>query len=102
MSDGVRNRIAGDVAISVAVAATRPLREACERLALLVDGLERFVTTSMGPSPYPYKSLQVLRNDLTDAYLQASAAARPCWADARGQSEMKYCISEGALRAKTR
>ena len=76
MSEVVRNQIAGDVAISVAVAATRPLREACERLALLVDGLERFVTTSMGPAPYPYKSLQVLRNDLTDAYLQASAAAR--------------------------
>ncbi|MBP9088358.1 MAG: hypothetical protein KBG15_19715 [Kofleriaceae bacterium] len=76
MSDAPYNRLAGEVAISVAAAATRPLREACERLALLVDALERFVTTSSGPAPYPYKSLQVLRNDLTDAYLQASAAAR--------------------------
>ncbi len=76
MSDVPHPRVAGEVAIAVAVAATRPLREACERLALLVDRLERFVTTSSGPAPYPYKSLQVLRNDLTDAYLLASAAAR--------------------------
>ena len=76
MKDAPHTRVAGEVAISVAVAATRPLREACERLALLVDSLERFVTTSSGPAPYPYKSLQVLRNDLTEAYLQASGAAR--------------------------
>lgn len=76
MSEPLHHRLAGEVAISVAVAATRPLRDACERLALLVDSLERFVTTSSGPAPYPYKSLQVLRNELTDAYLQASAAAR--------------------------
>ncbi len=75
MSDAPR-QLAGEVAISVALAATQPLREVCDRLALLVDGLERFVTSSTGPTPYPYKSLQTLRNDVTDAYLQASVAAR--------------------------
>jgi len=75
VSDAPR-QLAGDVAISVALAVTQPLREVCDRLALLVDGLERFVTSSTGPTPYPYKSLQTLRNDVTDAYLHASVAAR--------------------------
>jgi hypothetical protein len=71
-----RQQITGDTAIAVAQACTTPLRDACERLALLVDGLERFVTTSSGPEPYPYRSLQTLRNDLTQAYLQATSASR--------------------------
>lgn len=68
--------IAGDVAIDVARQLADPVRALRERLGLVVDHLERHVATSTGPTPYPWRSLQALRQDLAAAYLEATALAR--------------------------
>ena len=69
-------RIAGDVAIDVARQLAEPVRALRDRLGLVVDRLERFVATSTGPSPYPWRSLQTLRQDLAATYLEATTLAR--------------------------
>src|SRR5262249_41575223 len=43
---------------------------------LVVDHLERHVATATGPTPYPWRSLQTLRQDLAAAYLEATTLAR--------------------------
>jgi signal transduction histidine kinase len=53
-----------------------PLRGLRDRLGLVVDHLERHVATSTGPTPYPWRSLQSLRQDLAAAYLEATQLAR--------------------------
>ena len=68
--------VGGDVAIEVAQQLTDPLRGLRDRLGLVVDHIERFVATSTGPSPYPWRSLQTLRQDLASAYLEATQLAR--------------------------
>jgi signal transduction histidine kinase len=68
--------VAGDVAIEVARQMTDPLRGLRDRLGLVVDHIERFVATSTGPTPYPWRSLQTLRQDLAAAYLEATELAR--------------------------
>lgn len=68
--------VAGEVAIDVARQLTDPLRGLRDRLGLVVDHIERHVATSTGPTPYPWRSLTTLRQDLAAAYLEATQLAR--------------------------
>jgi signal transduction histidine kinase len=68
--------VAGEVAIEIARQLADPVRALRDRLGLVVDHLERHVATSTGPSPYPWRSLQALRQDLAGAYLEATTLAR--------------------------
>ena len=71
-----RRQLAGDVAAEVARRLADPLRALRDRLGLLIDQIERHVATSTGPTPYPWRSLQVLRQDLASTYLEATQLAR--------------------------
>ena len=64
--------IAADVTREMA----EPLRDLRDRLALVVDTIDKHVAMSTGPTPYPWKALQLLRQDLADAYLQTAQMAR--------------------------
>ena len=75
-SDRTIKRVAGEVAIEVSRQVADPIRALRDRLGLVVDHLERHVATSTGPSPYPWRSLQTLRQDLGAAYLEATTLAR--------------------------
>lgn len=76
MTDRPIRRVAGDVAIEVSRQVADPIRALRDRLGLVVDHLERHVATSTGPTPYPWRSLQTLRQDLGAAYLEATTLAR--------------------------
>jgi signal transduction histidine kinase len=71
-----RTRTAGAVAIEIARQLAEPVRSLRDRLGLVVDHLERHVATATGPSPYPWRSLQALRQDLAGSYLEATMLAR--------------------------
>ncbi|MDQ3364771.1 MAG: hypothetical protein M3680_05010 [Myxococcota bacterium] len=71
-----RAQVAGDVAIELAGELAEPVRSLRDRLGLIVDHLERHVATATGPTPYPWRSLQALRQDLAGAYLEATTLAR--------------------------
>lgn len=75
MSDA-RTRTAGGVAIEITRQLAEPVRALRDRLGLVVDHLERHVATSTGPAPYPWRSLQALRQDLAGSYLEATTLAR--------------------------
>lgn len=64
--------IAADITDELA----QPLRDLRDRLGILVDGIDRHVALSTGPTPYPWKQLQLLRQDVADAYLEARRMAR--------------------------
>ena len=66
----------GETAVEVAHQLTDPVRALRDRLGLLVDHLERHVANATGPTPYPWRSLQTLRQDLAAAYLEATQLAR--------------------------
>ena len=68
--------LAGDVAVEVTHQLVEPVRALRDRLGLVVDHIERHVATSTGPTPYPWRSLQALRQDLAAAYLEATTLAR--------------------------
>lgn len=68
--------LAGEVAVEVARQLADPVRALRDRLGLVVDHLERHVATSTGPTPYPWRSLQALRQDLAATYLEATTLAR--------------------------
>lgn len=68
--------LGGDVAVEIARQLAEPLRALRDRLGLVVDHLERHVATSTGPTPYPWRSLQALRQDLAATYLEATTLAR--------------------------
>ena len=68
--------LGGDVAVDVTRQLADPVRALRDRLGLVVDHLERHVATSTGPTPYPWRSLQTLRQDLAAAYLEATQLAR--------------------------
>lgn len=68
--------LAGDVAIEISRQVVEPLRALRDRLGLVVDHIERHVATSTGPTPYPWRSLTSLRQDLAAAYLEATQLAR--------------------------
>ena len=67
---------AGGVAIEIARQLAEPVRALRDRLGLVVDHIERHVATSTGPTPYPWRSLQALRQDLAGSYLEATTLAR--------------------------
>ena len=69
-------RAGGEVAVEVARQLADPIRGLRDRLGLIVDHLERHVATSTGPTPYPWRQLQSLRQDLAAAYLEATQLAR--------------------------
>ena len=69
-------QLGGEVAIEVARQLADPLRAMREKLGLVVDHLERYVATSTGPTPYPWRSLQTLRHDLAESYLELTQLAR--------------------------
>lgn len=66
----------GTLAIEVTHTVADPIRGLRDRLGLVVDHLERYVATSTGPTPYPWRSLQTLRQDLASAYLEVTQLAR--------------------------
>lgn len=68
--------LAGDVAIEISRQIVDPLRGLRDRLGLVVDHLERHVANSTGPTPYPWRSLTTLRQDLAAAYLESTQLAR--------------------------
>jgi signal transduction histidine kinase len=69
-------KLGGEVAIEVARQLLDPVHALRDRLGLVVDRLERHVATSTGPTPYPWRSLQGLRQELAAAYLEATQLAR--------------------------
>jgi signal transduction histidine kinase len=69
-------QLGGDVAAEVAHQVAEPLRGLRDRLGLIVDHLERHVAHATGPTPYPYHALQALRQDIAEAYLEATQLAR--------------------------
>jgi signal transduction histidine kinase len=75
-SDANAHHIAGEVAVDIARQLAEPVGALRDRLGLVVDHLERHVATATGPTPYPWRSLQALRQDLAAAYLEATALAR--------------------------
>lgn len=76
MTSDARLRTAGTVAIEIARQLAEPVRALRDRLGLVVDHLERHVATATGPAPYPWRSLQALRQDLAGSYLEATSLAR--------------------------
>jgi signal transduction histidine kinase len=71
-----RTDVGGEVAIEVTRQIAEPIRTLRDRLGLVVDHLERHVAHSTGPTPYPWRSLQSLRQDLAAAYLEVTQLAR--------------------------
>ncbi|HTL38199.1 MAG TPA: hypothetical protein VL326_33950 [Kofleriaceae bacterium] len=70
------NDLAADVAIEISRQVVEPLRGLRDRLGLVVDHIERHVATATGPTPYPWRSLTTLRQDLAAAYLEATQLSR--------------------------
>lgn len=68
--------IAGLIAAEVAMDLGPPMLGARDRLASVIDGVDRHVATSTGPTPYPWRALASLRQELAAAYFQATAVAR--------------------------
>ena len=71
-----QSKVAGEVAVEVARQLAEPIRALRDRLGLVVDHLERHVASGTGPTPYPWRSLQALRQDLAATYLEATTLAR--------------------------
>jgi len=79
VSDALEDKqaaVAGHVALEIARQIADPVRMLRDRLGLVVDHLERHVATASGPAPYPWRSVQTLRQDLGALYLEATALAR--------------------------
>lgn len=106
------HHIAGEVAVDVARQLAEPVRALRDRLGLVVDHLERHVATSTGPTPYPWRSLQTLRQDLAAAYLEATTLARrideldralvddpPAWFDLAAAVELGLHLARHHLAA---
>lgn len=70
------NAVAGVLASKAVRELARPLRHLRENLAVILDAVERHVSHSEGPDPYPWKALQSLRQDLAEAYLLSRDTAR--------------------------
>ena len=73
---GWARRAAGEVAGDVAAELAAPLADLRDRLAMLVDRIDRHVAQATGPVPYPWKALQAMRQDLASAYLDTTSLAR--------------------------
>jgi hypothetical protein len=68
----VRGVLAGELATELA----GPMQALRDRLALLVDHIDRHVSHSTGPTPYSWQALQGLRQDLGAAYLESTLLVR--------------------------
>jgi C4-dicarboxylate-specific signal transduction histidine kinase len=68
--------VAGALASGVAGQLSQPLRELRENLAVMVETLDRYVADAPGPTPYPWKALHALRQELAHAYLLSREVAR--------------------------
>ncbi len=68
--------VAGVLAGGLAERLARPLQELREQLAAMVDTIDGYVAEAPGPTPYPWKSLQALRQELANAYLLGKEIAR--------------------------
>lgn len=68
--------VASALASGVAGQLSQPLRELRENLAVMVETLDRHVADAPGPTPYPWKSLHALRQELAQAYLLSREVAR--------------------------
>lgn len=66
---------AGEVAGDVVAEMAAPLADLRDRLALLVDRIDRHVADAPGPVPYPWKALQAMRQDLAGLYLSTTTMA---------------------------
>ncbi|MCE9576641.1 MAG: hypothetical protein K8W52_26070 [Deltaproteobacteria bacterium] len=68
--------VGGAIAADVARDLAPPLAELRDRLALIVDTLDRHVAQSTGPTPYPWNDIQHLRQSMVQAYLTCAGMAR--------------------------
>ncbi len=76
MSGDGRGALAGTLAAELAAELAQPMQGLRDRLALLVDHIDRYISHSTGPTPYPWLALQGLRHDLGGAYLEANLLVR--------------------------
>jgi signal transduction histidine kinase len=75
-SDPSRASLAGTLAGELAGELAAPMQGLRDRLALLVDHIDRYISHSTGPTPYPWQALQGLRHELGGAYLEATLLVR--------------------------
>jgi C4-dicarboxylate-specific signal transduction histidine kinase len=68
--------VASTLASGVAGQLSQPLRELRENLAMMVETIEHYMAEAPGPTPYPWKSLHALRQELAQAYLLSREVAR--------------------------
>jgi signal transduction histidine kinase len=68
--------VASSLASGVAGQLSQPLRELRENLAVMVETIEQYITEAPGPTPYPWKALHALRQELAQAYLLSREVAR--------------------------
>lgn len=107
-----RAPVAGAIAIEITRELADPVRALRDRLGLIVDHLERHVASSTGPTPYPWRSLTTLRQDLAATYLEATTLARrldeldraldddpPGWFDAAAAVELGLHLANHHLSA---
>jgi hypothetical protein len=71
-----RGALVATLAAELAAELAAPMQGLRDRLALLVDHIDRYVSHSTGPTPYPWLALQGLRHDLGGAYLEATLLVR--------------------------
>lgn len=74
--DEALRAVASALASGVAGQLSQPLRELRENLAVMVETLDRYVAEAPGPTPYPWKALHALRQELANAYLLSREVAR--------------------------
>jgi len=67
---------AGTLSQGIASELVRPLRDARERLAVLVERIDRYMSEAKGPTPYPWLELSDLREQLAEAYLATRTVSR--------------------------
>ena len=67
---------AGHLVVSVAEDLARPLDEIRELLAAVVDTFDTHVATARGPVPLSYDDSKTIREEIADAYLKSTNAAR--------------------------
>lgn len=68
--------VASALASGVTGQLSQPLRALRENLAVMVETLDRYVADAPGPTPYPWKALHALRQELAQAYLLSREIAR--------------------------
>jgi len=75
VTDAWARAATGEVAVDVVSEMAAPLADLRDRLALLVDRIDRHVADATGPVPYPWKQLQAMRQDLAGLYLSTTMMA---------------------------